>query len=91
MFVKSTELNCSYIVPSASTISVVFSICENDDTDRALMQVLLLEFSEAKRTVPGCPSVSFSRDDPAEIRDIRIGDKPSAGYLVFCRRLWYES
>ncbi|KAK8808304.1 hypothetical protein WA171_001525 [Blastocystis sp. BT1] len=72
-----------YIVPSASTISVVFSICENDDTDRALMQVFLLEFSEAKRTVPGCPSVSFSRDDPAEIRDIRIGDKPSAGYLVF--------
>ena len=91
MLVKSTELNCSYIVPSASTVSVVFSICENDDTDRALMQVFLLEFSEAKRTVPGCPSVSFSRDDPAEIRDIRIGDKPSAGYLVFCRILWYGS
>ena len=88
MFVRFIRMNSSYIVPSASTVSVVFSICENDDTDRALMQVFLLEFSEAKRTVPGCPSVSFSRDDPAEIRDLRVGDKPSAGYLVFCRILW---
>ena len=72
-----------YIVPSSSTVSVVFSICENDDTDRALMQVFLLEFSEAKRTVPGCPAVSFMRDDPAEIRGMRIGEKPSVGYLVF--------
>ena len=78
-------LTCSYIVPSSSTVSVVFSICENDDTDRALMQVFLLEFSEAKRTVPGCPAVSFMRDDPAEIRGMRIGEKPSVGYLVFCR------
>lgn len=85
MYSFSCIFICSYIVPSSSTVSVVFSICENDDTDRALMQVFLLEFSEAKRTVPGCPAVSFMRDDPAEIRGMRIGEKPSVGYLVFCR------
>ena len=74
----------SYIVPSSSAISVLFSISEDDDSDRSLMQVFLLEFSEAKRTVPGSPIVLFSRDEPTDIAGIRLGEKPSVGYLLFC-------
>ena len=74
----------SYIVPGPSAVSVVFSISEDDDTDRALMQVFLLEFSEAKRTVPGSPVVLFSRDEPTDIARICVGEKPSVGYLLFC-------
>ena len=74
----------SYIIPGPSSVSVIFSISEDDDTDRALMQVFLLEFAEAKRTVPGSPVVLFSRDEPSDIARISIGEKPSVGYLLFC-------
>ena len=78
----------SYIVPNSSAVSLVFSISEEDDTDRALMQVFLLEFAEAKRTVPGCPAVMFSRDAPVDINGLVTGAKPSVGYLLFCTLAW---
>lgn len=76
-----------YIVPKASQVCVVFSINEEDDTDRSLMQVFLLELSEAKRVVPGGPSVNYSKEEPAELRSLPAGnrEKASVGYLVFCK------
>lgn len=74
----------SYIIPKESHICVVFSINEEDDTDRSLMQVFLLELSEAKRVIPGGPSVNYSKDEPSEIRGIAKGEKAGVGYLVFC-------
>ena len=61
----------------------MFTISEEEDTDRSLMQVFLLEFSEAKRVVAGGPSVNFVRDEPVELRGCGV-EKPSVGYLVFC-------
>lgn len=46
------------------------------------MQVFLLEFSEAKRTVVGSPSVTFSRDEPNDIHGM-VKEKPSVGFLSF--------
>ena len=51
------------------------------------MQVFLLELSEAKRVVPGGPSVNYSKEEPVEIRSFKKGEKPSVGYLVFCKWL----
>lgn len=48
------------------------------------MQVFLLELSEAKRVVPGGPSVNYSKEEPSEIRGIAKGEKAGVGYLVFC-------
>ncbi|KAK8811874.1 ARP2/3 complex 34 kDa subunit [Blastocystis sp. ATCC 50177/Nand II] len=70
------------IAPKAASVSVVFTISEEEDTDRSLMQVFLLEFSEAKRVVAGGPSVNFVRDEPVELRGCGV-EKPSVGYLVF--------
>ncbi|CBK24533.2 uncharacterized protein [Blastocystis hominis] len=71
-----------YIIPKSTSVSIVFSINETDDTDRSLMQVFLLEFSEAKRTVVGSPSVTFSRDEPNDIHGM-VKEKPSVGFLSF--------
>ena len=46
------------------------------------MQVFLLEFSEAKRTVAGSPSVTFSREEPNDIHGM-VKEKPSVGFLSF--------
>ena len=62
---------------------MVFTISEEEDTDRSLMRGFLLEFSEAKRVVAGGPSVNFVRDEPVELRGCGV-EKPSVGYLVFC-------
>ena len=48
------------------------------------MQVFLLEMSEAKRVVPGSPSVMYSKDTPAEIVSLAKGQKGGIGYLTFC-------
>lgn len=77
-----SSLSRSYIIPKPTSVSVVFSINETDDTDRSLMQVFLLEFSEAKRTVAGSPSVTFSRDEPNDLHGM-VKEKPSVGFLSF--------
>ena len=46
------------------------------------MQVFLLEFSEAKRTVVGSPSVTFARDEPNDLHGM-VKEKPSVGFLSF--------
>lgn len=73
----------SYIIPKPTSVSVVFSINEEDDTDRALIPIFLLEFSEAKRTVAGSPSVSFSREEPKDVQGM-AKEKPSVGFITFC-------
>lgn len=76
------SLSRSYIIPKPTSVSIVFSINETDDTDRSLMQVFLLEFSEAKRTVVGSPSVTFARDEPNDLHGM-VKEKPSVGFLSF--------
>ena len=71
-----------YIIPKPTSVSVVFSINEEDDTDRALIPIFLLEFSEAKRTVAGSPSVSFSREEPKDVQGM-AKEKPSVGFITF--------
>ena len=80
----SYHLFSRYIIPKSSQTCIVFSINEEDDTDRSLMQVFLLELSEAKRVVAGGPSVNYSKEEPVEIKGVSKGEKAGVGYLVFC-------
>jgi len=73
------------IQPQDDRVNVYFSLVFEEETDAALADIFLQEFTEAKRQVGSAPSCKYDRDIPQMIRKmkgIKCG-KSTVGFLMF--------
>jgi actin related protein 2/3 complex, subunit 2 len=74
-----------YIKPEKERCIVIFSVHFVDDADKVLAKVFLQEFQDARRTISGAPSVTYSqKEPPMEMQQIGIRDADeSVGWVSF--------
>jgi len=53
-----------YLKPTANGCTVIFSVIFRDDDDVLLSKVFLQEFADARKTIRGAPSITFSQKEP---------------------------
>eukprot|EP00013_Stygamoeba_regulata_P025844 CAMPEP_0177645338 /NCGR_PEP_ID=MMETSP0447-20121125/9195_1 /TAXON_ID=0 /ORGANISM="Stygamoeba regulata, Strain BSH-02190019" /LENGTH=321 /DNA_ID=CAMNT_0019147813 /DNA_START=107 /DNA_END=1072 /DNA_ORIENTATION=+ len=74
-----------YIKPEKESCIVIFSVHFVDDADKVLAKVFLQEFQDARRTISGAPSVTYSqKEPPMEMQQIGIRDADdNVGWVSF--------
>jgi actin related protein 2/3 complex subunit 2 len=73
-----------FVCPSASKIVVIFQVDFADQTDKAMAKIILQEFVEAQRTIRTAPPVSYSKDAPMELSNLKLSiSNDIAGFISF--------
>jgi len=84
MIVEYRKNEAMFVCPSASKVTVIFSVDFSDVTDKAVAKVFLQEFVEAQRTVRTAPPVSYSKEPPGELTGLAYNFRSdTAGFLSF--------
>lgn len=78
-----------YLIPGKGNVAVVIQICFSDETDRELAEIVLQEFADSQRTVPGSPAASFYVDDvppaakkAASTMGLKLSNSDKSGFFL---------
>jgi len=74
-----------YIKGEPERVTVVFSIMFRDADDQVFAKIFLQEFADARKTISGAPSVSFSsKEAPGEIKGVPgVKEGEGHGFVTF--------
>jgi actin related protein 2/3 complex subunit 2 len=73
-----------FVCPSNEKVVIIFMVDFLDTTDKAMAKIFLQEFVEAQRMIRTAPPVSYSKEPPMEIANMKFNYNPDcAGFISF--------